>query len=378
MSIYLINCSNLKAGGGLQVADSICGQLEKYQQHKFVVVLSKYLRCTQERICQFNSIILYEYDVKNTVKTILLGRDNFLDGLVRKHHVDAVLTVFGPSRWRPRVPHLSGFALPHLVIPESPYFRMMPLKENLKWKIWCGVRKCSLKRSADVFWTENPYISARLSKLMGMDKIFTVSNYYNQVFDHPGEWKKTITLPSYDGVTCLSVASPSSHKNFGIIEGIISYLWKVHPDFKVRFVLTFNKDQWPIDEDVREHIIYVGKVDVTECPYLYKQCDIMFMPSLLECFTATYPEAMRMERPIVTTDMEFAKGLCGDAACYYSAVDPEAAAEAIYKVATNKEYAAQLVVNGKEQLKKFDNYEQRADKLIKILEEIANETGSNT
>ena len=59
MSIYLINCSNLKAGGGLQVADSICGQLEKYQQHKFVVVLSKYLRCTQERICQFNSIILF-------------------------------------------------------------------------------------------------------------------------------------------------------------------------------------------------------------------------------------------------------------------------------------------------------------------------------
>lgn len=38
------------------------------------------------------------------------------------------------------------------------------------------------------------------------------------------------------------------------------------------------------------------------------------MPSLLECFTATYPEAMRMERPIVTTDLAFAQGLCGEAA----------------------------------------------------------------
>jgi glycosyltransferase involved in cell wall biosynthesis len=88
----------------------------------------------------------------------------------------------------------------------------------------------------------------------------------------------------------------------------------------------------------------------------------------MECFTATYPEAMRMDVPIVTTDMEFARGLCGDAACYYSAIDSTAAAEAIYKVATEKDYAVRLVANGKEQLKKFDNYEERADKLIGILE----------
>lgn len=111
-------------------------------------------------------------------------------------------------------------------------------------------------------------------------------------------------------------------------------------------------------------------MDIAECPSLYEQCDITFQPTLLECFTATYPEAMRMGIPIVTTDLEFARGLCGDAACYYSAIDPVAAAEAIYKVATDKKYAAKLVVNGKEQLKKFDNYEQRADKLIGILEDM--------
>ena len=123
-------------------------------------------------------------------------------------------------------------------------------------------------------------------------------------------------------------------------------------------------------DDVRDSIVYVGKTDVSECPFLYEQADIMFMPTLLECFTATYPEAMRMEVPIVTTDLEFARGLCGDAACYYSAIDPAAAAEVIYKVATDKDYAAMLTANGKEQLKKFDNYEQRAEKLINILEEI--------
>ena len=79
-----------------------------------------------------------------------------------------------------------------------------------------------------------------------------------------------------------------------------------------------------------------------------------------------------MNRPIVTTDLDFAKGLCNDAAYYYSALDPIGAAEAIYKVATNKEYARKLVDNGKMQLLKFDNYEQRSIKLIKILEDITN------
>ena len=72
----------------------------------------------------------------------------------------------------------------------------------------------------------------------------------------------------------------------------------------------------------------------------------------------------------MTTDLEFARGLCGDAACYYSAVDAEAAAEAIYKVATDKDYRLRLTAYGKEQLKKFDNYEQRAEKLVGILESL--------
>jgi glycosyltransferase involved in cell wall biosynthesis len=429
---FLINASNLKAGGGLQVADSICSQLEKFPQHRFIVVQSKHLDVTAERIKDYCNVDVYRYDIPTNLRSVVFGRDPFLDGIVKNKNVQAVLTVFGPSRWKPLVPHLSGFALSQLVIPESPYFQRMSKVEHVKWWLWCLIRKWSLKRSADAFWTENPYISDRLETLMGRPrvhlcgfaraqlllrvpndnynlnfsrikekltyaiwafrrsskvfyteneyiseilrkrnsdmKVFTVSNYYNQVYDQPEKWKRSINLPEFDGVTCLSVSSPSSHKNFGIIEGIVRYLREVHPDFKVRFVLTFSEQNWPMAEDVRDCIVYIGKTDVSECPNLYEQADIMFMPTLLECFTATYPEAMRMEVPIVTTDLEFARGLCGEAACYYSAVDAKAAAEAIYKVATDKDYAKQLTEAGKKQLQTYDNYEQRADKLVRILE----------
>ena len=156
------------------------------------------------------------------------------------------------------------------------------------------------------------------------------------------------------------------------MDNICDILEQKHKDFHFQFVLTLDEDQcsW-VQEKNKKNFVFIGKVDISECPHLYQQADIMFMPTLLECFTATYPEAMRMEVPIVTTDLEFARGLCGDAACYYSALDATAAAEAIYKVATEKGYAQKLVENGKKQLLSFDNYEQRAEKLIEILENIS-------
>ena len=362
--VFLINCSNLKNGGGLQVAKSICEQLYQYKNHHFIVVLSTYIN--DENISPCENVEVFKYNIPQNVKSVLFGRDAFLDGLVEEKSVDAVLTVFGPSLWRPRVPHLCGFARAQLLKEVNPNVHTT-IKEWLVYKIWTwGFRK-----SSKVFYTENPYISKMLPRLIKGAKVYTVSNYYNQVFDQPVQWKKSIKLPSFNGTTMLTVSSTGRHKNLGIMMPVAVYLERDYPSFNFRFVLTCNNAPFALPERLKKHFIFVGNVDVTECPNLYEQADIMFMPTLMECFTATYPEAMRMDVPIVTTDLEFARGLCGDAACYYSAVDPEAAAEAIYKVATDKEYAHKLVAAGKEQLKKFDNYEQRAEKLIGILEELA-------
>lgn len=366
---FIINSSNSKGGGGIQVTDSICCLLDHYPQHHFIVVLSSFFDKTKKRIANYKNVTLVEYNINNSLMTLLFGRDKYLDSLVDKYHINAVLTVFGPSRWKPRCPHLCGFARPHLVLPDSPFFAKVTWKDRLRYKIW----EQFFKKSSKVFYTENPFISERFQRLMGNSVIVhTVTNYYNQVYDQPELWGKNHTLPGFSGITLLTVSSWNEHKNFPIMVDVCKYLEERHPDFNFRFVLTIPESRCGfIPEKYRKYFEVLGPVDVTECPYLYEQADIMFMPTLLECFSATYPEAMRMEVPIVTTDLEFARGLCGNSACYYSPVDAEAAAEAIYKVATDKTYAAQLVSNGTKQLKKFDNYEQRASKLIKLLEEIA-------
>lgn len=363
---FLINCSNLKSGGGLQVADSICSQLNRFPQHGFVVVLSRQLERTKKKILEYPNVKVYTYDIRNNFQTIVRGRDTFLDGLVGEQQVDAVLTVFGPSRWISRCKHLCGFARAQLLLRVKGY--RLKIKDRLAYAVW----NWAFRRCSKVFYTENPYISQMLPGLLGDVRVFTVTNFYHQVFDQPERWKRTINLNANEKVvTMLTVSSTATHKNLGIMVPAAEYLEQHYPNFKFRFVLTCNHAPFEIPEKLTKHFVFIGKVDVEECPNLYEQADIMLMPSLMECFTATYPEAMRMEVPIVTTDLEFAHGLCGDAACYYEATNAEAAAEAIYRVATDKEYARALTEAGKKQLQKFDNYEQRAEKLVRILEEIA-------
>jgi len=370
----LINCSNLKAGGGIQVADSVCGLLNEFHNHFFIVVLSSKMECTKSRIEGYTNVKeVYTYDVKNNLQTLVFGRDSFLDGCVKIHSIDAVLTIFGPSRWNPKVAHLSGWAIPHPLLPDSPYFTMLPPAERLLVKLKCLLWRYMFGRSTDFFWTENPFTTDRVKSLFPKKTVFSVTNYYNQVFDTPYKWTHAISLPSFDGTTLLTITANYPHKNLKLLVESAELLRENHPDFNFRFVLTVDEGDLVIPEVVKNNFVLIGKVDVVECPNLYQQSDIMILPSLLECFSATYPEAMKMGVPIVTTDLDFAKGLCGNAACYYSAVNAEDAAVAIYKVATNKEYAKQLVDNGKKQLLTYDNYEQRVDKLIGILEKIVGE-----
>src|SRR5574344_1864641 len=118
--VILINASNLKAGGGLQVADSICRQLNCIKNTSFVLVLSSYLKDTAIAINDYPNIKIELYDIVYSKKLLLTGRDYTLDGIIKRYNVDKVLTIFGPSWWVPRVPHLCGFASGQIAPQASP------------------------------------------------------------------------------------------------------------------------------------------------------------------------------------------------------------------------------------------------------------------
>lgn len=366
----LINASILKVGGSIQVGDSIIRELPKYDHHNFTIVYgSPALEETASFVREFPNCEVVKYLTPKLYSGIITGRNSFLDALVKEKSIDAVLTIFGPSRWHPRVYHLCGFARPHLVVKDSPYKQFLSIKQRIEDYLLYRFIKRQFKSTCDAIFTENPSITVGLRRMLHKIEVYTITGSYNQVYMCPELWDRSNVLPPFKGVTVLTIAANFLHKNLKIILPTIDYLAKKYPDFNCRFVLSLNSgDLGELTEVQRHHILFVGALKISQCPFLYEQSDIMLLPSLMESFSACYPDAMIMKKPIITTDLSFARGTCGDAAVYYSALSHEQLGEAIYRVANDEKLSEKLINAGSKQLEQFDDYQSRAKKLIEILE----------
>ena len=106
-----------------------------------------------------------------------------LDELVEMRAIDLVLTVFGPAYWRPRVPHVCGFALSQYIYENSPFFKLQSSWERWKLALKRWVHMRSFRRDADAYITEHDPISAALRELIPGKPVYTVPNSCNPVFD---------------------------------------------------------------------------------------------------------------------------------------------------------------------------------------------------
>ena len=138
----------------------------------------------------------------------------------------------------------------------------------------------------------------------------------------------------------------------------------------IKFVLTLPERDFleNFPKESLAHIINTGPVPPQEGASLYLECDALFLPTLLECFSASYPEAMAMKKPILTSDLGFSRSICKNAALYFNPVDPVDIAEKITTLYQNHTLRNSLVMEGSKRLKEFDTAEERAIKYLKICE----------
>ena len=91
----------------------------------------------------------------------------------------------------------------------------------------------------------------------------------------------------------------------------------------------------------------------------------------MEVFSAAYPEAMAMARPILTSDLPFARSVCRDAARYFDPVSAESAATAVVEVVGDPDRRARLVEAGRARLADFGTGQERFEAIVGILADLA-------
>ena len=307
----LINTSKLRFGGAVQVALSFIHECQVHDQHEYHVVVGPGV-CAVLKPSDFpRNFHFHEksFGVMGVRKLAQVQRE--MSALESDILPDCVITTSGPPFWRSKAPHLVGFNRPLFIYPESPYLRNMPVSKRVKFAAQRWLHCRYFRRDADALIVQTDDVNQRVRRLLGTDRVHTVTNTHNGWYDQPVECATRLPPREAGVFRFLTLTSYYPHKNLDLIPQVIQALPR-NLRSRVEFVLTLTETQYKehIGEIVPNQVKLVGPVPPPECPSLYKECDAMFLPTLAECFSASYPEAMKMERPIITTDLGFARSIC--------------------------------------------------------------------
>lgn len=356
----MINVSNNLGGGSLQVALSVVKEVSTRTDNEYFFI------CNSAIFNYFNAEFK---DNKNFVcisKKSYFQKTKELKRIENKLKPDVVFTVFGPAYWRPKAPHLIGFANPYYLNINGPITSVFSKTELLKIKIKKLLHIFFMNRDADAIVTETESVTDGYLKLFKRVRYgFTASNTYNQFFNE-------FTLKEeHEGFNVLTVCKYYKHKNLEILNKVSDILERRNIT-DIHFILTI--DDYHYNEIFKNNKLVQNKgyVEPKQCVELYKTADVMFLPTLAECFSANYPEAMKTKTCIVTSDLPFARSVCKDSACYINPFDANQIADTLCKLKVNRKLYDQYIEKGVEVLSQLPTSKERCDKYIEYCISIAN------
>jgi glycosyltransferase involved in cell wall biosynthesis len=369
----IINTASTFKGGGVQVANSFIEECKTHPENEYHVVLGDTIGKMIKQEDFPANFHFYKIGYRPATKVFSLrGSAGFFKKIEARVKPDAVFTTSGPAYWKPKAPHLVGYNLPHYIYTDSPFISNLPASKQLKWKIKGGFIKHFFKRDSNAFVVQTDDVNQRLRSYLNTDNVFTVTNTFSSRYLNPKQVANKLPEPKEGEFRLLILSAWYEHKNIGVIKPVLDNLQQKGIT-DVKFVVTLPEDiyELKIPQQYRDRVLNVGVVKVDETPALYKECNAMFLPTLLECFSASYAEAMVTQTPILTSDMGFAHTVCKDAALYCNPVDAADIADKIVTLKTSPQLQQQLLEKGLEQLKNFDTAPQRAEKILEILNNIS-------
>ena len=292
-----------------------------------------------------------------------------IDNYLNKHSIDIVFNL-GNLVINTEIPQIYLFQWPYAIYPQSIVWRRMD------WKDWF-IRKTKLhflrKRlhRPVVTIAQTPLAKLALEKLYGLTSVEIVPNAV-ALDNMTAESGRKFALPP--GKKLLSLTYYYSHKNLEIFIPLAERIRAVESSYRI--ILTISGSQHSKaekllrnirDQGLEDVIVNVGPITLDDVPSLYKQCDALLMPTLLESFSGTYVEAMFHGIPIFTSDLDFAKAVCGDAACYFDPDDPDDILIKLDSVLKNTHRTNSLISTGHRVLRNLPDWPQVFSRYQEIL-----------
>jgi glycosyltransferase involved in cell wall biosynthesis len=368
----LINATNIKVGGGLQVAVSLIDSLlqDDRDLNLYFLVSSPIYRQINIPELKIERVFVLDIDVKKPLKLLSVILDMW--GLERQFSIDVVFSVFGPNFWKPRnAKHIIGFANAWLVDPENRAYTAYSMQGRIFNKLKNYVLGYLLYNNDNHYITETRAVKTLFCKYYSCShsQIDVVGNCVSPHFNNFGG-RGIEHLDIINKVKFLTVSHNYPHKNLDVIGVVGNMLEILNVDFV--FVVTFSHQEYlAMDDDFKRHTYNLGPINIADCPSVYNSCDALFLPTLIECFTVSYLEAMATHKVILTSDLPFAHEICGDDALYFDPYDINSIYTTLksylVEIGSNKSISNDLLTSYNCRLEKFGDNEFRTNSYVEII-----------
>jgi glycosyltransferase involved in cell wall biosynthesis len=127
----------------------------------------------------------------------------------------------------------------------------------------------------------------------------------------------------------------------------------------------------------RHDIVELGTIPYRSLHHLYRACHIYVTPAYAESFAHPLIESMSSGLPVVASDLQVHREICGDAGIYFPRFSPEALAERIMQIQESPELAEKLSRNGLRRARDF-SWSEHVERLVGLAQELVqSESGEN-
>ena len=289
---------------------------------------------------------------------------------------NVVYSVTAPSYFSFKSTEVMRFTNPLVTHPNKYSQSMQSLKERIKTWLYCK-NQIRLMKKAHFFITQTETTKQGILRITGEPEshVCVVKNVLPSIFRNIDN--TPIKEDEWINIAC--VGNPVPHKNFDILPDVLNELKKLGIQ-NARFHTTIPFDHPLKSElerqlerlDMRENWVNHGRVSQKELGAMYQRCQLCFLPTLLEVFSASTVEAMYFKLPIVATDFLFNTEVLENSCLYYEPKNAQDAAKQFAKLIEDKNLQELLKERMQQKLTKYGDYDKHFNAIKEFLVKVAN------
>lgn len=371
---FLLNGASIVVGGGIQSCTAFVRYLiaRGISERCFFVVsdeIHQELLKFGVDIASMGGVVTIDAPSKH------LATRRLLADVERKCKPAVVFTFFGPSYVKFRAKHICGVADGWVTHSTPLAFKTLRGWSAKLRMLAALIYKAFHFRRADYWIVEHDCAKQGLIRRLRLapGKISVVPN--NCAPHYVASTERTVLLEETAKCRILVFGAYYPNKRLEIIPLVAKALRSLDQEFSFEFIITV-KPGLPICDELATSLKRIGlnhsfknigPIPLRDGPALYRSCDVVFHPSVLETFSAVYPEAMAMAVPIVTSDLDFARSICGEGALYFNPNDPGDAAKKIHEVHTNVNARKRLIERARKRQSDMPTIDQNHKSLVDII-----------